>query len=317
MAVLALCMLLPIAATAQTQIAQQSIIITDDQGAFSVQKTATVFDDGGGIFRYVYVVESLAGDPICGFKLLIPSSDVLSASWNTGTGVDPQSVSVDPGQTEWRFGDATSPFTCLAIFGAPFPGAVSSELVITSTKAPGMVGDFITVSLNSLGAFDEPGQCLGPVAALMAGDPFPCTIGFWKARSEGKKGTLQYFADDPDLMVLSDAAAALSSGLFMGGADLLAALQKQGNRSDADRAEQQYAAFLLDLAAGGLFQDNGKCQLFGGNLLDGSVCGGAMDVAAAQAYIDANIASGNHEAAKDCADDINNGIGVIDTQGGS
>ena len=79
-----------------------------------------------------------------------------------------------------------------------------------------------------------------------------------------------------------------------------------------EKAEQQLSAYLLNLAAGDLFPDNQKCKLFESNDLDGTnAC--VDDATAGDAYnsILADMAAGNYEDAKDCADDVNNGIGVI------
>ncbi len=150
--------LLPLSAPAQTVIAGPTTVTrVDDAGRFTVEKTATVFDDGGGIFRYSYVIKSLSGDPICGFKLNIASTSILSASFVGGSGnVEPQTITVGATQTEFKFDDATAPLNCMATF-APFPGDTSAPLEITSTLLPGMGTDFITVSINSFFASDEPG----------------------------------------------------------------------------------------------------------------------------------------------------------------
>jgi len=158
-----LAMLVPVGAGAQTVVAGPEVYtITDDGGQFTVQKTATAYDDGAGVFRYVYVLESLSGDPICGFKLNIPDTLVSTASWVAGTGVEPISATIGATETEFLFGPSADPFNCLSTFGVPFVGAVSAELEITSTFGPGSVGDTITVSINSFQGFDEPGQSLGP-----------------------------------------------------------------------------------------------------------------------------------------------------------
>ena len=75
---------------------------------------------------------------------------------------------------------------------------------------------------------------------------------------------------------------------------------------------QQLAALLLNLAAGDLFPDNQKCELFESNSLGENACGGARSVGSALDRILADMAAEKFEAANDCADDINNGNGVLE-----
>ncbi len=147
------------------------------------------------------------------------------------------------------------------------------------------------------------------------GDANPCTIGFWKNRSLNKKGVLKFFpAGEFDSVV--GGAVLISGGVFTsasGTADfdaLLFALQSKGNRTPEERARQQLAAYFLNLAAGDLFPDQDKCKLFETNDISSNACGSNITVQEADTFISDNFNMGNFEAAKDCADDLNNGIGL-------
>jgi hypothetical protein len=142
------------------------------------------------------------------------------------------------------------------------------------------------------------------------GVPVPCTIGFWKNRADTPMGQAQHFPD-PEFDQVVAAAASLSP-VFADAPELLEALWKKGRRSQQEKAEQQLAALLLNLAAGDLFADNGKCELFEGNEVSENSCEGAVTVGQALAGILADMDAGEFERAKDCADDLNNGIGVVD-----
>ena len=139
----------------------------------------------------------------------------------------------------------------------------------------------------------------------------PCTIGFWKNRAAGKKGTLQHF-DDVEFDAIVSLGTVLSGGVFVDEAALLTDLQSKGNRPPSQRARQQLAAFVLDLAAGTLYPDNQKCKLFGGNTISANACGANLTVDQALDYFFLEYAAGRFLEAKDCADDVNNGIGVGD-----
>jgi hypothetical protein len=158
-------------------------------------------------------------------------------------------------------------------------------------------------------ANEDAGLCGNTcVAPPEDGDPIPCTIGFWTNRSHTPMGQSQHFPD-PEFDQVVDYAATLTP-LFADGADLLDALTKQGRRTQEEKARQQAAALALSLGAGDLYPDNGKCQLFEGNLLSENSCEGDTSVGEAFESIQVNIGNGDFELAKDCADDINNGIGV-------
>ena len=92
------------------------------------------------------------------------------------------------------------------------------------------------------------------------------------------------------------------------------ALESSGNRSTVERARQQLAATLLNLAAGDLFPENGKCALFEENNITSNACGDNLNVGAGVADSKSGITSGDPQAeheALECLDDINNEIGVI------
>ena len=142
----------------------------------------------------------------------------------------------------------------------------------------------------------------------------PCTIGFWKNRYDEKKGTLQHFSNESFEQIQADAVAICSTSLspcpFGDEASLIMALTSKGKRSDEERSDQQLAALLLSLAAP---SGNQKCELVEGNIIDvPNECGDATTVGDALVFIDAQRDLEVYEAAKTCADDINNGIGLGD-----
>jgi len=142
------------------------------------------------------------------------------------------------------------------------------------------------------------------------GDPAPCTIGFWKNRADTPMGQAQHFPDPQFDQVV--AAAVPLSPVFTDASQLLNALWKKGRRSQQQKAEQQLAALLLNLAAGDLFANNGKCELYEGNEVSENSCEEAGTVGQALDDILADMYAGEFERGKDCADDLNNGIGVVD-----
>ena len=148
------------------------------------------------------------------------------------------------------------------------------------------------------------------VAPPEDGIPAPCTIGFWKNRADTPMGQAQHFPD-PEFDEVVDVAAGLTP-VFADGVELLEALGKRGRRTQEEKAEQQLAALFLNLAGGDLPPDGQKCELFEGNALSGNSCEGDTTVGEALDGILADMAAGSFEIAKDCADDINNGIGVVD-----
>jgi hypothetical protein len=152
--------------------------------------------------------------------------------------------------------------------------------------------------------------CTMPPEPPNDGVPSPCTIGFWKNRADTPMGQGQHFPDPAFDQVV--AAAASLSPLFTDSQELLDALGTKGRRSDLERAEQQLAAVLLNLAAGDLFANDDKCALFDGNEVFDNSCEGVETVGEALGLILVDMDAGEFEHAKNCADDLNNGIGVVD-----
>ena len=155
--------------------------------------------------------------------------------------------------------------------------------------------------------------CVAPPEPPDDGIPIPCTIGFWKNRADTPMGQAQHFPD-PNFDELVDHAALLTAIFMDDGSDLLDALAKQGRRTQEEKAEQQLAALQLNLAAGDLFRDDGKCALYESNELSNNSCMGDATIGHALASILTDMSEGDYEDAKDCADDINNGIGVVGIQ---
>lgn len=291
-----------------------SSTVTDPNfGAYTAVKSAKFYREGnpGDPFpgddanTYVYTLANDAGSAIglIGMGIEIPGGTagvVIGAGVLAGPGVVPSETQVLANEVRWNF------------FDTPVqPGESSAQLYIISTYDPGVAD----LTVNGDFGLDAPGTCgIVPVEPPeFVGTPNPCTIGFWKNREDGKKGLLQFFPDS-DFGAVKAQAVAISS-VFSSEAELVEALTSKGARTTEERAKQQLAALLLNLAAGSLFPDNTKCRLFSGNEVDTNGDGGAdLTVGEALTLIESNILSGDpalQEAAKDLADDINNGIGVI------
>jgi hypothetical protein len=233
-------------------------------------------------------------------------------------GVAPILTSVDAAAVRWEFQDPNNPagFPGLLYTCPSGPGLVSKLLYIQSPMLPGLVSENATSTDGSL-SLDAPGTCVGPFVQPQEeeGDAMPCTIGFWKNRFDGKMGTTQWFPE-PDLTAVLNAAYALCSPPFTSTADLLFYLQSKGPRSIYDRGLQQLAAFCLNMAAGDLFPNNMKCKLFDGNFITTNACGQNLTVGNALTQVKSDIQSLQTELqhdAHDCSDDVNNGIGVINS----
>ena len=287
--------------------AEGSATISEPNGAFSAIKAFKVYADTNpdnpapvaGQFTYIYTITNQASSLICltGFDLEVPAGSVSSAGFLPGAGVAPSATSVGAGVVEWDF---NAPNIC--------PGQVSEDLFLRSPYAPGDADDNV-VSIDGQFALSAPGTCVGPVVAP---PPLPCTIGFWKNRADGKKGLLQFFPD-PEFDQVVAAAVALSNGIFPNATALLNDLGSTGNRPMDQRARQQLAATLLNLAAGDLFPSNQKCKLFETNPISANMCGTGISVGTAvngPGGIFADYAGGLFEDAKNCSDDINNGVGL-------
>jgi hypothetical protein len=138
--------------------------------------------------------------------------------------------------------------------------------------------------------------------------PLACTPGFWKNRAAGKQGLLKFFPGDDFAAVVAEAVA-LSNGVFAGAEELVAAVSNQG--TPEVQARRNLAALLLNLAAGNLFPGNGKCQLFEDNEIDENACGEELSVADALEAIFEDLGAGYFVDASECADDINNNLGLV------
>lgn len=292
--------------------ASGSETFSEPNGTYTAVKSYEVYAPGNpsdpspvaGNYTYVYTITNQPGSLICleGFDLQAPLGSVTDAGFILGAGVAPSATNVGAvagnAVIEWDF---LSPSIC--------QGAMSEQLIVHSPYGPGTVADNMS-SVDGEFALDTPGSCVGPFVAP-AGEPLPCTIGFWKNRAAGKPGTLQHFSNG-DFESAVTAAVALSGGLFADDADLLANLQSKGKRSVGERAQQQLSATLLNLAAGDLFPDNLKCKLFEGNQITTNACGDGISVGAAvgQALVDGGGDETAQHEAQECSDDINNGIGI-------
>jgi len=307
LAVLALALGAP---SASAQLASGSKQIDEPNGAYSATKTFAVYADDdpanpaplAGNLTYVYTITNLPTSFICiiGLDMEVPSGSVTAAGFIPGPGIDPSATIVAPTVVEW---DWLAPFIC--------PGEMSDAVFVQSPFGAGGVADNL-VSLDGEFALDAPGTCVGPFVSP-AGEAMPCTIGFWKNRADEKPGTLQHFAD-PLFDQIVTAAVALSMGLFADEAALLEALGSQGQRTIQERGLQQLAALFLNLAAGDLAPENQKCKLFEGNSITSNACGTDISVGDAvnQAKVDILGDNAAQHHAQECADDINNGIGVVD-----
>jgi hypothetical protein len=285
--------------------------LVEPNGLYTAVKCFEVYSPANGTnplplannFTYIYTIMNSAGSFTClvGFDLEVAAGSVTAAGFIPGVGVAPSSTTVGASVVQW---DWFAPTLC--------PGQTSEQLYVHSTYGPGTVNDNI-VSVEDEFAFDTQGTCVGPfVPPQQDGEPLACTIGFWKNRADGKKGTLQWFPD-PEFGQVVDAAVALSSGIFADAADLLFHLQSKGNRPILDRAKQQLAATLLNLAAGDLFPDNQKCKLFEGNDITTNACGAGISVgtAVSDGKVDILGDTAAVHSAQECFDDLNNGIGVV------
>ncbi len=195
-------------------------------------------------------------------------------------------------ETAWHIGGRKTPDTSDDFAASCFFSVLDEECLGCGPKNEGM------------------GLCTNTCVAPANGTPIPCTIGFWKNRAQTPEGQAHHFADPEFDQVLG--AAALLSSEFANPVELLTALLSQGERTQEEKALQQLAGLLLNLAAGELFPDNQKCELFESNSLGENACVGATTVGAALDRILADLAAEQFEAAKDCADDLNNGNGVLE-----
>jgi len=290
-------------------------IIESEFGAYEVQKCFEVYADTNpdnpvavpGNFTFVYTLDNQNSSftSIIQFYVETPGGGSVTGAGFIGGSGDVEPSTTNPsiaGQVLWEFLPA-----------GIAPGTQSAPLYILSPYGPGAVTDTMVVTSDDFG-LDETSACIGPVTAP---PPIACTIGFWKNREDGKKGLLKFFPDG-DFDAVKAEAVAISS-VFATEAELVDALTSKGNRTIEERAKQQLAALLLNVAAGNLYPANMKCRLFLGTNgtqidLDGD---GVADISLEDALtsIESDILSGDPSLqgdAHDLADDINNGIGVID-----
>ncbi len=312
--------LLPQASFAEADADETSstTVVDPTFGAYTAIKTVKFYRDsnaadpfpGDGYNTYVYTLGNDPGSQVAliglGIQITAGTANaVIAAGVLPGPGVVPLDGGVDgtkvlANEVRWDF------------FDTPIqPGEVSAMLYIVSAYDPGIAD----LTINGDFALDAPTTCgLVPVVPpAVVGTPNPCTIGFWMNRELGRKGLLQFFPDGEFEAVKAEAVSI--STVFSTEAELVEALTSKGARTHEERAKQQLAALLLNIAAGTLFPDNTKCRLFLGNQIDTNGDGTAdMTVGEALTLIESNILSGDpalQEQAKDLADDINNGVGVI------
>lgn len=283
--------------------------------AYSALKTFEVYSDTNpenpmpspGNYTYVY---QIANDPDSNssigslrvFETLTPEFGTIDAGYIDGGGVEPNDVEIQPTVVRWHF---ETDFID--------PGETSESLYLISPFGPGEITDSMA-AVGSSFAIDTWTTSVGPVVAP---PPLACTIGFWKNREDGKYGVLKFFEDGAFDLVKKEAVEI--SSVFDSTFDLVAALTSQGRRGIEERAKQQLAALLLNVAAGNLYPTNTKCRLFvgeKGTLLDTDGDGlPDTNVEAALTLIESNILSGDpslQAEAHQFADEINNGVGVID-----
>jgi len=199
-----------------------------------------------GNFTYVYTITNQPGSnallgPIKQFDVAVPANGVSDQGYFDGAGVEPSSI--DNQSTVVRFN-----------FDVDFidPGETSEELYLISPYGPGAVTDTM-IALGSTFSIDTTYTCVGPVVAPPS---LGCTIGFWKNREDGKAGMLKFFPNG-DFDAVKAEAVAISS-VFATEAELVEALTSKGPRTIEERAKQQLAALLLNIAAGNLYPSNTK-----------------------------------------------------------
>lgn len=285
-----------------------------DEFVYKVIKTYEVYADTNpdnpmpspGNFTYIYkLLSDPSSYPLVGslrrFDTATPASGTIAAGFINGSGVKPNAVEVQSTVVRWVFEDNFID-----------PGEASEELYLISAFGPGAVTDTMA-AVGSAFAIDTQTTSVGPV---MAPPAVPCTIGFWKNREFEEKGLLKFFQGS-DFDDVKAEAVAISS-IFTSEQELIDALTSNGPRGPEARAKQQLAALLLNVAAGNLFSSNTKCRLFTGvygTELDTTGDGIAdTNIEAALVLIESNILSGDRALileAQSLADDINNGVGVL------
>jgi hypothetical protein len=319
-------------------------IVDPTFGFWTAFKTVQLFNPGNtsnpcpDTTKYCYVY-TLSNDPtsqlaLVGFGVQVPAGTAVAvqgAGYIPGSGVVPDSTNVLVNEVRWEFGANVIP-----------PGSTSEHLYINSTYGPGTV----KVTINGDGGLDAGDlDCLGPVVPpTQEGNPISCTIGFWKNRSEAKSGLLKFFPGSinlttgacgsatEDLCQVITRAVVIASPIFGTAANdaavtnamrlsLLNFLTSKGSRPATDRAKQQIASLVLNLAGGAIFPSNTRCAFFCSNQIsattypdvplnaDTSGDPTKLTICDALAYIK-SILGTNPNRALEIADDLNNGIGV-------
>lgn len=260
-----------------------------------------------GNFTFVFTITNdPTSNPLAGqliqFDVEVPMNGATAAGYLDGSGVEPSSIDIAVGVVRYNFDTDKID-----------PGETSEKLYLVSPFGPGEVTDTTIGTGSNFPLADTRSTCVGPVVAPPA---LACTIGFWKNREAEKKGLLKFFPDG-DFDDVKAHAVEISS-VFSTEAELVSALTSKGNRPIEERAKQQLAALLLNVAAGDLYPSNTKCRLFiggTGTQIDTNGDGVAdLSIEAALTLIESNILSGDDaliHAAHQLADDINNGIGVL------
>jgi serine protease AprX len=139
----------------------------------------------------------------------------------------------------------------------------------------------------------------------------PRSIGYWRQQFWDPKA--QKFTNS-ERETLAKHAVQLSDGYFTDRNDLVDALNASGTMTAEARAARQFAALLLNLAAGDLSSSMSQNEgLSGDEILDPTVYNTAVvgtTVQAASDWVRDQLPSGNLGGANEVADAINNGQGL-------
>ncbi|MDQ3990970.1 MAG: hypothetical protein M3245_01495, partial [Actinomycetota bacterium] len=141
----------------------------------------------------------------------------------------------------------------------------------------------------------------------------PGTVRFWRHEFGSSRSPHGFTA--PERALLLDRAVVLSDGLFGTGEEMLGALLYSGKPVPLAVATRQFAALLLNLAAGDLSATmSHQVGLSGGEGLDPAVHDTAVvgeTVNRASAWIRSQLPRGDLGGANEVADALNNGIGLL------
>jgi len=139
-------------------------------------------------------------------------------------------------------------------------------------------------------------------------------MGFWKNRVLGRRGLLKFFPDSQLDNIVNEAVS--DSTVFSTQGELEVVLTSRGMRSVGERAEQELAALLLNLAAGELYPDQFDARLFSCNTF--TYDSTTITVGEALTQIESKTFSGDEaeqQEALEMANAINNGMGVAELCG--